>query len=399
MKNVFFSHAIRSSIHCFRTYNATKFIIFFTLLLLFHVQTQAQSTTETIDNKKVAELSTLKLGDDVVIGLLHTSPTNFDCSINSILKLKSDNVSEKVIAEILRICSTSSSTTNADPNNPNTKQPSGIYILQHDASNKKDVLKKLYATVVSGQKSGGFGEALLSHYTYGLSKNSIKAQISGANANVKCNEPNTFYFYFESNNQNLDNANWWFYKASSPNEFSLIRLKVKGGVREFTKGTSDAYTQKTGIDENQKIPTSFEEIKPGVFKVTTNEPLQAGEYSFVYSSAVPTNYLNDKVFDFSVASFNVNQSEWKVEVNSIPSGAMVKVYNPKTSTYDEIGVTPIAINWLPSSINQNPILLEYKEYEAKVKPLNADGKELSQVVVNFTTQVPTIEKGSGEILK
>ena len=54
------------------------------------------------------------------------------------------------------------------------------------------------------------------------------------------------------------------------------------------------------IDEDQKVQFSFEELKPGLFKVIPKTTLKEGEYCFIYSASVPSQYSNDKVFDFSV---------------------------------------------------------------------------------------------------
>jgi hypothetical protein len=137
-------------------------------------------------------------------------------------------------------------------------------------------------------------------YTYGLAKTSVKSEISGASANVKLLSSGIFYFYFDPPSQANTPGAWWFHTATSPNEFSLIKLKIKKDVREYKSGTSNAYTDKTGIDQDQKIAFSFEEVSPGIFKVTPSKQLPPGEYCFIYSAAVPTMYTNDKVFDFSI---------------------------------------------------------------------------------------------------
>lgn len=95
-------------------------------------------------------------------------------------------------------------------------------------------------------------------------------------------------------------ANWWFYNATSPNEFTLITLKPVKQNREFRMGKSDSYTSSVGIDEKQKVSFTFEEVRPGIFKVWTREPLKPGEYCFLFSASVPGAYTNNKVFDFSV---------------------------------------------------------------------------------------------------
>jgi hypothetical protein len=257
---------------------------------------------DVIDNKKLVELTKSGLGSDIIIGFINSSPTNFDCGMNSIIALKKDSVTEKVLVEVMKHCSDKQNSVAkaVNTNNPMEKHEGGIFCYQYKDTTSEYELKKLYTTVVSGQSSGGFGAAMAQSYTYGLAKTSVKSEISGASANVKLLSSGIFYFYFDAPSQTNTPGAWWFHTATSPNEFSLIKLKVKKDVREYKSGTSNAYTDKTGIDQDQKIAFTFEEVSPGIFKVIPSKHLPPGEYCFIYSAAVPTMYTNDKVFDFSI---------------------------------------------------------------------------------------------------
>jgi hypothetical protein len=271
-----------------------------TIALVPAYATHAQ-TSEIIDNKKLVELAKAKLGDDLVIGFIQSSTTKFDCSMTAILQLKKDSVSEKVLAEVMKVCNSSKNTKTDESNNNNPLyvHPSGIYI--YETGDTGYVLKKLYATVVTKEKSGGLGKGLLSAVTYGLAKSSGTAAVNGPTANVKCKSNSEFYFYFDAaTTQNISLTNWWFSLATSPNEFTLLKLDKKKNSREFKTAKTDSYTYQSGIDEDQKVQFTFEEVKPGIFKVKTKGSLKDGEYSFIYSATVPSQYSNDKMFDFSV---------------------------------------------------------------------------------------------------
>jgi hypothetical protein len=281
------------------------------IILLFCVSISASSknltgpndSADVIDNKKIIEMTKSGLGADVIISFINSSATNFDCGMSAIIALKKDSVAEKVLVELMKRCSSQQNTEKriANTNNPLEKHESGIYYYQKNGTPSEFELKKLYTTVISGQSAGGFGAAIAQGATYGLAKSSIKSELSGSTANVKLSQIGEFYFYFDASTVETNNMNaWWFRTATSPNEFSLIKLKPKGKVREFKMGTSNAYTAKTGIDEDQKISFKFEETSPGIFKVLTTKPLPPGEYCFIYSSAIPSSYTNDKVFDFSI---------------------------------------------------------------------------------------------------
>ena len=274
-------------------------LIFSLFISLLNPLKSFSQTNEVIDNTKLIELTKLKLGDTLIISFIKSSTTNFSCNISDILNLKKENVSENVLVEVMKICNSAKTVkaTTTNIHNPLYTHPSGVYIYEHVDTGF--VLKKLYATVVSNEKSGGAGQAFASSFSYGFAKSSAIVQINGPAANVKSKPASEFYFYFETADQpNL--TNWWFEKASSPNEFTLIKFTQKKNNRQFSKGKSDSYTYQSGIDENQKVQFSFEELKPGIFKVTPKTALKEGEYCFIYSASVPSQYSNDKVFDFSV---------------------------------------------------------------------------------------------------
>lgn len=95
--------------------------------------------------------------------------------------------------------------------------------------------------------------------------------------------------------------NWWFKTASSPNEFVLIKLKVKErkNQREVITGKSSALTSSSGVDSKDALPFNIREIEGNKFEVTP-ETLELGEYAFFYQGRVPGGNSNQAVFDFSI---------------------------------------------------------------------------------------------------
>jgi hypothetical protein len=81
------------------------------LLLFILVGFISQGQTGMLDNAKITALTKAKLGDELIIGLIHSSPSNFDCSVAGIIQLKKDSVSENVIAEVVNVCKTGNQTT------------------------------------------------------------------------------------------------------------------------------------------------------------------------------------------------------------------------------------------------------------------------------------------------
>lgn len=120
-------------------------------------------------------------------------------------------------------------------NNPEYQHLSGIYV--YNKSDTGFALMKTYATVVTQEKAGGLGENIKSSTTFGVSKKSLNASINGKNANLKCFTSATFYFYFDQNSKEASLSNWWVLNATSPNEFTLLKLtQTEKKSQQFEKG-------------------------------------------------------------------------------------------------------------------------------------------------------------------
>jgi hypothetical protein len=85
---------------------------------------------------------------------------------------------------------------------------------------------------------------------------------------------------------------------------------------------------------------------------------------------------------------------WKVMVNSIPTGATVKLVNIKTGLYENVGQTPIEVNWLSSQNKQYPIIVEYNNKETKILPFDVKGKQLKKVQLNIAGSEPEVIEGT-----
>jgi hypothetical protein len=102
--------------------------------------------------------------------------------------------------------------------------------------------------------------------------------------------------------------------ASSPSEFSLIRLQKKGDHREAVIGSLGFASAKSGISDKARVAFTYDDVAPGVFRVTPTVDLQPGEYGFVYSVSGSTSIA--RIFDFSVLG---GQPNWSL--GSAPAGA------------------------------------------------------------------------------
>lgn len=166
-------------------------------------------------------------------------------------------------------------------------------------------MQRIDPTVSNQAKTGGIlGYAL----TGGIASLSVKASIQNETARVHATETQpTFYFFFDESNPSVAVATtaWAAGTAAtvtSPAEFTLIRLTKKQGRREARVGSANIGGAKTGVMDKDRISFGYELLRPGVFKVKPDAPLNAGEYGFIYSIAGggAGGAVTARIFDFSI---------------------------------------------------------------------------------------------------
>ena len=94
---------------------------------------------------------------------------------------------------------------------------------------------------------------------------------------------------------------------SSPSEFTLIKLMEKKGRREARVGSMNIGGAKTGVMDHDRIPFDYQMVREGVYKVTVKQPLEAGQYGFIYalSGGGTGGAMTARIFDFAVPAMKV----------------------------------------------------------------------------------------------
>ena len=272
-----------------RTNNIILLTGMFCLLL---ITAQAQSA-EVLTNQDVISLSQLEMGDAIILNKISNSMGNYDVSTNGLIGLKKAGVSDAVIAKLVEAASDDTKHAE-DPNDVRSLHRPGIYYY-----NGGD-LTELLPNVCSQSKTSG---ALGSRLSYGIAKMKVKARVAGGSARKQFSSAPEFYFYFRDQQRVVDDNETGYYgfvTGTSPNEFALVKMETKTDVREIEVGSANAYTSESGIDEKNQIPFQMEQMGAGVFRVTLNSGMEAGEYCFVFSGSAPSQGSQQKVFDFGL---------------------------------------------------------------------------------------------------
>ncbi len=247
---------------------------------------------EVITNESVIQMMELGFDDAMIIDKIYTSDVKFDATIAGLGKLKKAGASSEVLSLIM------------EKSKQNTKSKTGIYFVNEDGEDEL-----IQPAVFSGTNNNQVAQKLVS----GLINSKQKARLPRTQSNnvINTDRPE-FTFIFNPATTEVDNLqntqgnqagllNWWFRVASNPNEFVLVKLKVKErqNLREVITGKSSWISSSSGVDPKLAIGFDIEEIEGNKFKVTPTS-LEPGEYAFLYQGQVPQGRQNQSVFDFSI---------------------------------------------------------------------------------------------------
>lgn len=262
-------------------------------------QPSSSAGGEVLTDDTIVSLVKAGLGPDTIVAKINASRGSYDTSTDALIRLKQASVPDPVIAAMVNrskspvMANAMLDNTSPDPMAPHSP---GIYLFDGRGSGRMD---RIDATVSNQTKTSNIlGYAL----TYGLSSAKVKTVIPNPTARVQAVSTRpVFYFFFNQSNvlaSLTDFSTGFTASASSPNEFSLIRLEKKRDHREAVVGSVAFASVKSGISDKARIPFTYDDVAPGVFKVTPSMDLPAGEYGFVYS--VNGSNKSARIFDFSV---------------------------------------------------------------------------------------------------
>jgi hypothetical protein len=255
---------------------------------------------EQLNNDAIISLVKAGLGPETVVAKINASKGTYDTSTNALIQLKQAGVPDPVIAAMLNRSKSPVLTGGvADNSNPDPMVPHspGIYLLDPRGAGK---MSKINPTVSNQTKTSNiWGYA----FSYGLSSAKLKMVIPNASARVQAvGRRPTFYFYFNQSGPLASLADFSMSFAattSSPSEFSLVRFDEKRDHREAAVASIGLASFKAGVSDKARVPFTYDDIAPGVFRVGPTADLPPGEYGFIISMGAGTGMVA-RIFDFSV---------------------------------------------------------------------------------------------------
>lgn len=272
-------------------------------------------------NEEIIKLTTAGMSEEIILAVVaRTDKTKYDTSADALLKLKSAGVTQKVIAAILGVTPLATPSASvpaqgvsgASPAVNPTTQRLAVSLEQTSTQSVEGREAGIYLETAAGEvqlepavfSGGKTGNKFLGSIT-GLAKSSIKAVVRSEKANQRLQTAvPVFYFYFENKGAGLSNTGGMFTGfmngASSPNEFVLARMKVDKNERSLVTSESWAFSDRSGVRSKDTVDIRVERVSTGVYKVTPQTSLTAGEYCFFYAVGNLDKDDTGKLFDFGV---------------------------------------------------------------------------------------------------
>lgn len=277
--------------------------------------------SEVMTNESVIALARAGLGEATLLAKVRSTPGRYDTSTAGLLQLSKAKVPESVIAAMLGAAapgaaggSTAGQTTTDDAADPVIPRPSGIYL--HATWAETPRLQRIDPTSSTQTKNTG---RIASALTFGAMSQKLVTVLPTPSARIRVQAAQpAFYFYFDRSDSSLSSTGqsgpWGMMPGgqqqpvTSPNEFALIRFEIKKSNREVVLLRQNISGTQAGVMDTVRIDFTYEDVAPGIFKVTPSEPLPPGEYAFVYASAGAGNMMNmygmggqgTRIFDFGV---------------------------------------------------------------------------------------------------
>ncbi len=237
-------------------------------------------SAEPLKNDDVIKLIDAGLGDEAVIAKIETEEGDYQTDVDTLLSLRDAGLSSSVIAAMVKKASAPVALSDSSPD-PLVPHYAGVYLM--DEWSEEPQMLRIDPTTSTQTKTGGLlGYAI----TGGIASASVKAVIPGSEAKHRAPKMKpVFYAYMNSSEgNNAGTFSTGFGSAvQSPNEFSLVKLKQKKNRREARIGSLNIAGAKAGVMDKDQIAFSYEQVAPGVFKITPDQDLEEGEYGFVFA--------------------------------------------------------------------------------------------------------------------
>ena len=225
---------------------------------------------QTMNNDTVTKLVKAGISDDVIVTTINASPGTYDTSANGLIALKTNGVSDKVIAAIVLKASGATQPKAPAIGNAQSSLPPGIDEVGVYYKNKNGAWTEMMPEIVNF-KTGG---VLKSIATEGIVKGDINGHVNGQHAKLSATLPFVLAVYLP--------------EGTEVTEYQLLRLRSNSHSREFRSMTGGVFHASGGA-KRDFITFQPEKLAPRLYEIVLPQSLGKGEYGLLppgsYSSS------------------------------------------------------------------------------------------------------------------
>jgi hypothetical protein len=261
-----------------------------------------------LTNQDVAQMVSVGLSEGVIVDSIHAArATNFDISVGALQSLKAQHIPDAVIQAMIQVTGSARASeekaaelaaSRPDPNNPASPHDAGFWVVVGGQ------MKQIDATTFGETKMGTGAGMMLPG-----GKSHSTAALRGAHAELQLSDPSpVFYLYFDKEGGAVSFASMTNPTPTSPNQFQLVRMEVKKDSRVMITSTMSSFGgMQQGPDKKDVMDFTATKIASGIYKVTPNRPLEAGEYVFAPSGGGMAGMMmggGGTIYDFGIGHSN-----------------------------------------------------------------------------------------------
>jgi hypothetical protein len=230
-----------------------RFALIFVLALC-----AASLAQEALSNDAVQKMVKAGLGDDLIISMIKNQPGHYDLAPDTLIALKKQGVSEKILAAMAAKNDASAATPPPAPvaADPYEDLDVGVY---HKV---KDVWTAISTEPVNW-KTGGVLKSIASQ---GIVKGDVNGRLDGRESATKMNTPLEFLIKAPDGIEATD--------------FQLVHLHVKSNAREFRTVTGGVF-HASGGSARDAVPFKETKIAKRTYRITLPDNMAPGEYAFL----------------------------------------------------------------------------------------------------------------------
>jgi hypothetical protein len=212
---------------------------------------------QTLTNDSVLKLVKAAMGDDLIVNMINTQPSNFSLATDDLIALKNGGVSQKVIAAMLL---------------KNTGGPAPVATAAAGPVSEIGVYyKKAGAWIdmdpeVVSFKSGGVLKSLA---TEGIVKGDMNGHLKGAHSKTETTTPVELLIYAP--------------EGVAATEYQLLHLHEQSDSREFRTVTGGIF-HKSGGATRDAVDFEAKKIAPRTYSLTLSD-LKTDEYGLLPPSS------------------------------------------------------------------------------------------------------------------